>query len=111
MTSRKKQMLEWVVANFDKWPAPFDTNPDGPDAEDIGAAWSYDPNVSCLPVLRCRFGGGSIDSMDWFYNRQKVNENWRRANDCRSRKGTEMKHNVGHIVHVTWYAQESNDEA
>lgn len=73
MTQRRKQILEWFVKNFDKWPAPLDTNPDGPDPEEIGCEWVNDQNVSCQPILRDRLGGTyNVTATDWFYNRQKV---------------------------------------
>lgn len=65
MTKRKKEMAAWAVANFSRWPIPYET-PDA-DPSEIGCELAIVPEESTLPILRCMRRGGHIDSSDWFY--------------------------------------------
>ena len=73
MIKRRKQLLGWACANFDKWPGLLDTNPDGADAAAVSAKWIIEPSLSVLPVLICRMGGtGPITSADWWYRNKAI---------------------------------------
>jgi hypothetical protein len=75
---RRIQLLDWVCSNFARWPAPFDTAPEGPDAGEVAAEWQMMQEVSSLPVLRCRLGGcGPITSTDYFYHKRYKRSNYK----------------------------------
>ena len=63
-SKRRKDMAAWAVENFKIWPKPHGT-PDA-DPEDIGCELVV-LNQHHLPVLRCKLGGGYVDSTAWFY--------------------------------------------
>lgn len=64
VSKRRKDMAAWVVKNFKTWPKPYEI-PDA-DPEDIGCELVV-LNQYHLPVLRCKLGGGYVDSTAWFY--------------------------------------------
>ena len=64
VSKRRKDMAAWAVKNFKAWPKPHEM-PDA-DPEDIGCELVV-LNQHHLPVLRCKLGGGYVDSTAWFY--------------------------------------------
>lgn len=67
VSARRKEIAAWAVKNFKAWPKPHE-EPDA-DPESIGCELVVLAPRS-LPVLRCRFGGGYVDSLTWFYARR-----------------------------------------
>lgn len=64
VSKRRKEIAAWAVANFRTWPKEYEV-PDA-DPADIGCDLiAIEPHS--LPVLRCRLGGGYVDSLTWFY--------------------------------------------
>ena len=64
VSARRKQIAAWAVENFGTWPKPMEV-PDA-DPESIGCELVI-LSAHALPVLRCRMGGGYVDSLAWFY--------------------------------------------
>lgn len=64
ISKRRKDIAAWAVKNFKTWPKPHEM-PDA-DPEEIGCELVV-LNQHHLPVLRCKLGGGYVDSTTWFY--------------------------------------------
>ena len=64
VSKRRKDMAAWAVENFKTWPKPHELT--DVDPEEIGCELVV-LNQHHLPVLRCKLGGGYVDSTTWFY--------------------------------------------
>ena len=64
ISKRRKDIAAWSVENFKTWPKPHELT--DADPEDIGCELVV-LNQHHLPVLRCKLGGGYVDSTTWFY--------------------------------------------
>ena len=64
-SKRRKEMVLWAIANFEKWPT--DVSVACGDPADIGCRLTWANEVSSLPVLECCSGGGCVSSIDYFY--------------------------------------------
>ena len=64
ISKRRKDMAAWAVENFKTWPKPHEIT--DADQEEIGCELVV-LNQHHLPVLRCKLGGGYVDSTTWFY--------------------------------------------
>lgn len=64
ISKRRKDMTAWAVKNFKVWPKPYEIT--DADPEEIGCELAV-LNQHHLPVLRCKLGGGYVDSTTWFY--------------------------------------------
>ena len=64
ISKRRKDMAAWAVENFKTWPKPHEIT--DADPEDIGCELVV-LHQHHLPVLRCKLGGGYVDSTTWFY--------------------------------------------
>lgn len=65
ISKRRKDMAAWAVKNFKVWPKPYEIT--DADPEEIGCELVV-LNQHQLPVLRCKLGGGYVDSTAWFYH-------------------------------------------
>ncbi len=63
-SKRRKDIAAWAVKNFKTWPKPHELT--DADPEEIGCELVV-LNQHHLPVLRCKLGGGYVDSTTWFY--------------------------------------------
>ena len=63
-SKRRKDMAAWAVENFKTWPKPHEIT--DADPEEIGCELVV-LHQHHLPVLRCKLGGGYVDSTSWFY--------------------------------------------
>ena len=64
VSERRKDMAAWAVKNFKAWPKPHELT--DADPAEIGCELVV-LNQHHLPVLRCKLGGGYVDSAAWFY--------------------------------------------
>ena len=64
VSKRRKDIAAWAVENFKTWPKPYELT--DVDTEEIGCELVV-LNQHHLPVLRCKLGGGYVDSTTWFY--------------------------------------------
>ena len=64
VSKRRKDIAAWTVENFKTWPKPHEIT--DADPEEIGCELVV-LNQHHLPVLRCKLGGGYVDSTTWFY--------------------------------------------
>ena len=64
VTKRRKDIAAWAIKNFKAWPKPYEIT--DADPEEIGCELVVS-NQHHLPVLRCKLGGGYVDSTTWFY--------------------------------------------
>ena len=64
VSKRRKDIAAWAVENFKTWPKPHELT--DVDPEEIGCELVV-LNQHHLPVLRCKLGGGYVDSTTWFY--------------------------------------------
>ena len=64
VSKRRKDMAAWAVENFKTWPKPHEIT--DADPEEIGCELVV-LHQHHLPVLRCKLGGGYVDSTSWFY--------------------------------------------
>ena len=64
VSKRRKDMAAWAVENFKTWPKPHELT--DVDPEEVGCELVV-LNQHHLPVLRCKLGGGYVDSTTWFY--------------------------------------------
>jgi len=65
LSKRRKEMTAWAVVNLKKWPT-HECLAEA-DPSEIGCEFAHYPALSSLPVLKCRLGGGVVDSTDYFY--------------------------------------------
>ena len=69
VSKRRKDIAAWAVENFKTWPKPHEIT--DADPEEIGCELVV-LNQHQLPVLRCKLGGGYVDSTTWFYAKKRA---------------------------------------
>lgn len=69
ISKRRKSIAAWAVENFKTWPKPYEIT--DVDPEEIGCELVI-LNQHHLPVLRCKLGGGYVDSTTWFYAKRRT---------------------------------------
>lgn len=70
MNSRRREMAKWAAENLSAWPA-HESRADA-DPQEIGCEFTYCPDESSLPVLRCKASGWIVSSTDYFYAKRSV---------------------------------------
>jgi hypothetical protein len=66
-------MLDWAAKHLKRWPSKtdYDYLLEGADPSSINARFYMHDGYSSLPVLECCMGGGSVDSLDYFYRMKR----------------------------------------